>query len=87
MATRFCQLSPPLGQKSLPPPLPNMEVLSLRFIKRDDGLPYMILIKKKHYNADTRVPKSLDDSHMSGSKVNSPWFKVTLFLLPLRSVS
>lgn len=37
------QLSPP----ELHPLLPNLEVLGLRFIKRDDSFTYMILIKKK----------------------------------------
>lgn len=77
MAPRFCQLSP----HGLTPPLPKLEVLSLRFIQRDDSFTYMILIKKKHYNPDFGVPKSLDNSHMSSGKVSSLWFKVTLFLL------
>lgn len=83
MATRFCQLAPP----ELPPLLPNLEGLGLRFIKRDDSFPDMILIKKKHYNPDNGVCKGLDDSHMSGGKVSSLWFKVTLFLLTQRSTS
>lgn len=68
MAARFCQLAPP----GLPPLLPNLEGLGLKFIKRDDSSTYMILIKKKHYNPDTGVCKGLDDSHMSGGKVSKP---------------
>lgn len=83
VATRFCQVAPP----TLPPLLPNLEGLGLRFIKRDDSFTYMILIKKKQYNPDTGVCKGLDDSHMSGGKVSSLWFKVTLLLLTQRSIS
>lgn len=73
MTTRVCQLSP-LGFS----PIAKLGGSQSEFIKRGDSLTYMILIKKKHYNPDIGVPKSLDDSHMSGGKADSLWFKVTL---------
>lgn len=71
MAVMFCQFSPPWAS----PSIAKFGASGSEFIKGDDSFTYMILIKKKHYNLDTGVAKSLNDSHMYGDKASSLWFK------------